>query len=59
MWVQDKVATGEISTQKVGGDVNIADALTKAVERETIGWHMRNTNQYISDDRHPIMPSIS
>jgi hypothetical protein len=56
LWVQDKVATKEIVIKKVGGDVNIADALTKALERQGIEWHMRNTSQRIVSGRHELMP---
>ena len=32
LWLQDRVATGEIEIMKVKGEVNLADALTKHVE---------------------------
>ncbi len=33
LWVQDRVAIGELSITKVKGENNVADGLTKLVER--------------------------
>ena len=56
LWVQDKVESGETQTMKVGGDVNIADALTKSVDNERIKWQCQNTKQEIVGGRHTLMP---
>ena len=45
MWVQEKVADGSIELNKVGGEANLADALTKHVGREIIERHFEGTNQ--------------
>ena len=45
LWVQDKVASGEIEVRKVEGKTNIADPLTKHVDAEDIRVHMHHTSQ--------------
>ncbi len=58
LWVQEKVAHGDIKLTKVSGELNHADGLTKAIEREKIEWHLRETGQTISEGRHQLAPSI-
>ena len=43
VWVQEKVRRGEVEIQKVGTWENIADTLTKYVNKDTIGKHMKGT----------------
>ena len=43
LWIQDKVATGEIMLCKVKGTVNKADALTKHVSGDELHRHMNDT----------------
>ena len=43
--MQEKVADGSIELNKVGGEANLADALTKHVGREIIERHFEGTNQ--------------
>ena len=59
LWIQDKVASGEIEMVKVPGNENIADALTKNVESEKLMWHMNAINLRIDAGRHELMPEIS
>ena len=59
LWVQDKVANGEIEIRKVDGKVNIADALTKHVGSEDIRVHMHHTSQTHAQGRHSVMPQIA
>ena len=59
LWVQDKVANGEIEIRKVDGKVNIADALTKHVSSEDIRVHMHHTDQSYVHGRHGVMPRIA
>ena len=58
LWVQEKVADGSIELSKVGGDINIADSLTKHVGREILERHMLRTNQKVVGGRHNLMPSV-
>ena len=59
LWVQQKVGTGEIELRKVEGANNLADALTKYVEKDSISRQLRGTHQYLATGRHPIMPEVA
>ena len=59
LWIQDKVANGEIELMKIPGSTNVADALTKSVESEKLLWHMDQVNMRIEPGRHELMPMIS
>ena len=57
LWVQDKVANGELEVQKVNGKENLADALTKHVSAEDLRVHVHRTNQVFVEGRHVLAPS--
>ena len=59
LWVQDKVAEGEIEIRKVDGKANLADLLTKHVTAEDIRVHMHLTSQTYVQGRHDIMPRLA
>ena len=59
LWLQDKVYKGEIELKKVGTDVNIADALTKGVNAETLQYHVDNSAAEVRRDRHRLAPEIA
>ena len=59
LWVQDKVASGEVVLQTVGTFDNIADALTKYVNNDILQKHMSMTNQEIESGRHALMPDVA
>ena len=59
LWLQDKVYKGEITLNKVGTDVNIADALTKAVNSETLKYHVDNSAAECRRDRHRLAPEVA
>ena len=59
LWLQDKVYVGEITLNKVKTDENIADALTKAVNAETLEYHVVNSSGECRRDRHRIAPEIN
>ena len=58
LWLQDRVAAGEIEIMKVKGEINWADALTKYVDGDTLKRHAKYVGIEISSDRHEIMPGI-
>ena len=58
LWVQDKVASGEIEVRKVEGKANIADMLTKHVGSEDIRIHLHHTFQSYEQGRQDIMPHV-
>ena len=59
LWVQDKVAEGEIEVRKVEGKSNLADLLTKHCTSEDIRVHMHHTCQDYMPGRHALMPQVS
>ena len=54
LWVQDRVANGDIEIVKITGKENIADILTKHVNSEDIRVHLHKTKQTIIRNRHEI-----
>ena len=58
LWIQDKVAKGEIELVKIPGNENLADALTKPIEAKELQLHMDGTSLAIRDGRHELMPEI-
>ena len=58
LWVQERVASGEIAIHKVATEDNLADALTKAVDAQVIQKHVLGTNAEVLSDRHPLTPMI-
>ena len=59
LWVQDKVASGELRIEKVGGKVNIADALTKHVDGKTLLVHISGMSLDAREGRHPEAPETA
>ena len=59
LWIQEKVSDGVLELKKVKGTENIADALTKYLDKEGISKHMIATRQEIRQSRHPLMPIVS
>ena len=56
LWVQEKVQRGEIEIIKINTKDNLADALTKHVDRDGLNKHMSGTGQAVRIGRHEIMP---
>jgi len=52
LWLQDKVAKGEIDVVKVHTSVNLADALTKYVDQLKLQYHMSQVKQVVEQGRH-------
>ena len=58
LWVQERVAQGDIEVRKVDGKTNPADSLTKHVGAEDTRVHMHHTGQAYRQGRHELAPSI-
>ena len=58
LWLQQKVANGEIRVIKVPGGENRADALTKHVSREVLKEHIRGVGGEVIQGRHGLMPQV-
>ena len=56
LWVQDRIARGDLTIEKINGEENVADNLTKHVSVEDIRVHMHRTNQEIIQGQHAIAP---
>ena len=56
LWVQDRIARGDLTIEKINGKENVADNLTKHVNAEDIRVHMYRTNQEVNQGRHSIAP---
>ena len=58
LWVQEKVANGDIEVRKVDGKANLVDLLTKHCTTEDIRVHMHHTGQSHVEGRHPLAPNV-
>ena len=56
LWIQDRIARGDLTIEKVNGKENISDILTKHVNAEDIRVHLHKTGQTIVQGRHSIAP---
>ena len=52
LWIQDRIARGDLTINKVNGKENVADNLTKHVNAEDIRVHLHKTGQAITAGRH-------
>ena len=58
LWVQDRVAKGQITIWKIPGIENSSDSLTKHSSGERIAQTLFFCNQVVEIGRHSIMPSV-
>ena len=58
LWLQGKVASKEIIVDKVNSNENLADALTKGVDSETLQYHIKGVGAEIRSDRHRMAPTV-
>ena len=58
LWIQEKVRSGEISIIKVHGKDNIADALTKYCDNQSLETHMTGAGLIRKEGRHSLMPRV-
>ncbi len=56
LWVQDRVAKGELIAMKLKGESNVADGLTKHVERNKMDEHMKVRGVVRRSGRHEFCP---
>ena len=59
LWVQDRVGRGDIKVQKVHGEKNPADALTKHVDGRKLDKHMDSVGRRNSTGRHGLAPELN
>ena len=58
LWLQEKVNNRDIMVERVKGEDNKADALTKYVGGESIQIHMEQVNAKVESGRHELMPKV-
>ena len=58
LWIQERVARGDLSVRKVHGPDNLADLLTKHVPRSVLDKHLENCREFRRLGRHVLSPSI-
>ena len=58
LWVQDRIRTGDFTLQKVLGTENVADLLTKHLDRATISKHMDALGLRCIEGRPSLAPRI-
>ena len=56
LWLQQRVANGDLIVQKVDGASNLADALAKHLGKNALVGHMESVRFEIRDGRHVLMP---
>ena len=56
LWLQQRVASGDLKVQKVDGVWNLADALTKHLQKGPLEGHMVSVNLEIREGRRSLMP---
>ena len=59
LWVQDRVRQKDFTLTKVDGKNNVADILTKFVDRRTLETHVKNLGLMIDWGRAESAPSIN
>ena len=59
LWLQEKIYVGEIVLKKIGTLENIADALTKPVNAETLRYHVEYSGGECRRDRHRLAPATA
>ena len=58
LWIQDRARAGDFKIEKVPGDKNVADLLTKHVPRPIRQRHLAALDLVQEDGRTPLAPKI-
>ena len=59
LWLQEKVNNGTVEVEKVKGETNRADVLTKFKDGNALKQQLDWTNQIINFGRHELAPKLS
>ena len=57
--MQEKINNGSMEIEKVKGEINRADVLTKFKDGEAIKRQLVWTNQLMADGRHVLAPKLN
>ena len=58
LWIQERDAKGDFAVRKVPGEKNLADPLTKNVNRENMEEKMSLAGFVVRDGRHYLSPEL-
>ena len=58
LWVQERVAKGELNIVKVRGEDNVADGLTKHVDKQKMEQYMKACGIVRNSGRHELSPVL-
>ena len=58
LWLQEKAAKKKMEIIKVGTLENLADALTKSLDAESMRRHLVGVNAGVHTDRHNLTPKL-
>ena len=58
LWVQDRVAKGELKIVKVKGEDNLVDGLTKHVDKQKMEQYMKACGIVRKSGRHELSPML-
>ena len=56
LWLQQRIASGDLKVQKVDGISNLVDALTNHLQKGPLEGHMVSVNLEIREGRRSLMP---
>jgi len=59
LWIQDKINSGDIGIEKVGGKTNLADTLTKHSDSGSLETHISGTCLQQRAGRHHEAPNVA
>ena len=59
LWLQQRVANGDVLIEKCGTGENIADLLTKHQSADAIDKHLKGTHSFIGGERSSMMPRLT
>ncbi len=58
LWVQHRVAKGELAVARVNREENVADGLTKHVDRQKMDQHTAACSMMRRSGRHELCPRL-
>ena len=58
LWVQERAAKAELKIVKVRGEDNVADGLTKHVDKQKMDQHMKACGIVRKSGRHELSPAF-
>ena len=58
LWIQERVARGDIMIEKVRGEDNVADGLTKHVDKQKMDQFMSECGFEKRSGRHELSPAL-